>query len=240
MASSNTRRNPDAHKDDLYVTQAEDVACLFQMLMKHGISLNPGLVREPFAGRGDISKFLDMLGFNVVSTDLNDWGAHGYGTSGMDFFDLDLSETTAIVTNPPYTPINDVIRKLTREMQKGSYTCMLVRSTVTESSDRVAILKDGAGLRWVFQYAYRTLCPRVGDNGEPMFKVPDKDGKLVDAPRAVAYAWVVFEHGYTGYPQMDWIDTDVRRAAQRDLVNMAVGYSHGVRAQDGGGLSIGA
>jgi len=224
MATANTRRNIDADKADLYVTQAEDVACLFQMLDKHGIVLDTTKVREPFAGRGDIAKYLERRGLQVLSTDLNDYGSWGYGESGVDFFKLGLADTTAIVTNPPYTAINDVLQYMGDELPEKAIVAMLVRQSILETADRVKILQDYGGLRWVFQYAYRTMCPRVDhETGQAVyFTVREKGGKDIKTPepRAVAYCWVVFDYSYNGHPQIDWITKETQAAAQMELCRL--------------------
>lgn len=225
MATANTRRNAEADEADLYVTQAEDVACLFLMLEKHGITLDTSRMREPFAGRGDISKYLERRGCTVESTDLNDYGRWGYGKAGQDFFKLDLRDTTAIVTNPPYTVINEVLTYLGEELREPAICCMLVRQSILETADRVQVLKDFGGLRWVFQYAYRTICPRIDKGtGEAIyFTTKEAGGKQRKTPeaRAVAYCWVVFDYGYAGHPQIDWIDKEIQRKAQTDLARLA-------------------
>jgi len=224
MATPNTRRNSDAHEADLYVTQAEDVACLFQMLAKHGVELDTARVREPFAGRGDVAKYLERKGIAVEATDLHDYGKWGYGETGQDFFSLDLRDTTAIVTNPPYTVINDVLRYMAEELPTKAIVCMLVRQSILESADRVQILKDYGGLRWVFQYAYRTLCPRIDqETGMAIYHtIKVKNGREVKVPepRAVAYCWIVLDYSYQGYPQVDWITKVDHQAALRELVRL--------------------
>ncbi len=221
MATANTRRNAEADDADLYVTQAEDVACLFHMLDKHGINLDTTRMIEPFAGRGDIAKYLERRGLTVVSTDLHDYGPWGYGTPGQDFFTLNLSDVTAIVTNPPYTVINDVLQYMGDSLPEKAVVAMLVRQSILETADRVKILQDYGGLRWVFQYAYRTLCPRIDPlTGQALYHTEsEKAGKTVSTPaaRAVAYCWVVFDYSYTGHPQIDWITKDVQYRAQREM-----------------------
>jgi len=248
MATANTRRNDDANEADLYITQPEDVACLFVMLEKHGISLPHGTIREPFAGRGDIAKYLERRGYTVVSTDLNDYGDWGYGKSGEDFFKQDFTQCAAIVTNPPYSEINDVVRYLGDEMPEQSMVCMLVRQQFLESADRVSILQQYGGLNWVFQYAYRTLCPRIDHTtGEAIYhteKVVGGKTKKTPEPRAVAYCWVVFDYSYTGPVMLDWITKDVQAAARAEMVKLPIHPEDAKRADQRvaaktGGFKIG-
>jgi hypothetical protein len=55
--------------------------------------------REPACGTGWISKELMAAGYEVVSTDLVEYG---YGTGGRDFLAETRPLAKHIVTNPPY------------------------------------------------------------------------------------------------------------------------------------------
>jgi hypothetical protein len=58
-----------------------------------------GSIHEPACGEGHISRELEAAGFDVFSTDLNDWG---YGYPGLDFLRQSRPRAKHIVTNPPY------------------------------------------------------------------------------------------------------------------------------------------
>ena len=58
-----------------------------------------GDIWEPACGEGAISRECKRAGYNVVSTDLADYG---YGTSGHDFLKASKPLAKHIVTNPPY------------------------------------------------------------------------------------------------------------------------------------------
>lgn len=55
---------------------------------------------EPACGCGNISKVLESMAYDVLSTDLYD---RGYGKSGIDFLTAELpTDVITIITNPPY------------------------------------------------------------------------------------------------------------------------------------------
>lgn len=58
-----------------------------------------GDIWEPACGDGAISRELVAAGYDVIATDITDWG---YGYSGYDFLKLDKPFARNIVTNPPY------------------------------------------------------------------------------------------------------------------------------------------
>ncbi len=58
-----------------------------------------GDIWEPACGQGAISKVLLKSGYQVVSTDLADYG---YGKPDVDFLQTKLPRAKHIVTNPPY------------------------------------------------------------------------------------------------------------------------------------------
>src|SRR5262249_43677850 len=63
------------------------------------VELFAGDIWEPACGNGAISKELAAAGYDVVSTDITDWG---YGEPGHDFLACQSPRARNIVTNPPY------------------------------------------------------------------------------------------------------------------------------------------
>jgi len=58
-----------------------------------------GCIWEPACGQGAISKECEAAGYDVVSTDLADYG---YGEAGCDFLSAEVPRAKHIITNPPY------------------------------------------------------------------------------------------------------------------------------------------
>lgn len=58
-----------------------------------------GDIWEPACGDGAISRELVAAGYDVIATDITDWG---YGYAGYDFLKAEKPFARNIVTNPPY------------------------------------------------------------------------------------------------------------------------------------------
>ena len=58
-----------------------------------------GTIWEPACGQGAIAKECEAAGYDVVSTDLADYG---YGEAGCDFLSAEVPRAKHIITNPPY------------------------------------------------------------------------------------------------------------------------------------------
>ena len=105
-AQKSVRSSVERHENDLYTTDPEAVR---QLLKREKFHVD---VLEPCAGLGHISEELSKHGYNVTSSDINDYG---YGTPNRDFLtDFFFDEHTQefdIVTNPPYNLAIDMVQR---------------------------------------------------------------------------------------------------------------------------------
>lgn len=142
---------------------------------------------EPACGDGAISKVLIEAGHNVFSTDLND---HGYGSAGIDFLNAVTFTENQVVTNPPFKLADQFVTKcVTLGIEKFALLCKL---QFLEGQKRSKILQS-SGLARVWIFSKRLSLTR---NGLPM-----KNGGMI------AFAWFCFERGYTGKPEIGWIES---------------------------------
>ena len=93
MSNTQTRQ-----KDDFYPTPPEATEALLDNERFDSV------VWEPAAGDGAIAEVMTKHGYNVVASDLNDYG---YCKAGTDFLmETKLPEVhrpvTSLITNPPY------------------------------------------------------------------------------------------------------------------------------------------
>ena len=58
-----------------------------------------GSIWEPACGQGAIAEVCETAGYEVVATDLANYG---YGEAGVDFLKCEMPRAKHIVTNPPY------------------------------------------------------------------------------------------------------------------------------------------
>ena len=178
-------RHPDsARGNDLYETP--EVATL--SLLAH--EPLPPTILEPACGRGAISKVLRRAGHTVLENDIVDYGQGQ--DSVQDFLNFEPVQTgriDAVVTNPPYRLAQQFVR---HALTLCPHVFMLLRLTFYESERRTDVL-ERAGLTRV--HVFRNRLPMMHRDGWT--------GNRVSNP--TAFAWFVWERGYTGKPEIDRI-----------------------------------
>ena len=167
---------------DFYATSPKAIDELFKVIDK------PTEVRECACGAGHLSKRMRELGVKVYSSDLID---RGYGTPGIDFLAMRNLVAPVIITNPLYRYAKEFVL---HALELGAeQVCMFLKLTFLE----------GVGRQELFQeYPPHTVAVftrriQVARNGDPeMFKKSS----------AACYAWFIWEKGYTGKPEIVWIN----------------------------------
>lgn len=167
---------------DFYATEPKAIDELYKVI---GV---PEKVWECACGAGHLSKRMEQLGSEVISTDLID---RGHGVGGVDFLQADVLLAPVIITNPPYRYAKEFVL---HALELGAeMVCMLLKLTFLE----------GVGRQELFQkypprtVAVFTLRAKIARNADPeMFKKSS----------AVCYAWFIWEKGYTGKPEITWIN----------------------------------
>jgi hypothetical protein len=168
-------------KDDFYESPPDAVEALLS------VEKFDGAIWEPACGQGAISMVLKDHGYDVVSTDLV-W--RGYGEKHpIDFLMEYKPLAPNIITNPPFKNANDFI-KLACALSTGK-VAFLLRLACLEGSARRKIFETTPLARvWVF--SKRLTMWRNGV-------------KTSDAGGTVAFAWFVWESGFTGKPTLGWL-----------------------------------
>ena len=100
MVGGTTGKARRAH--DFYPTPPGTTRPILPLLREHF----PLLIWEPCCGDGAISEVLKADGKQVVSTDLID---RGYGEGVVDFLNTGRPLAYAIVTNPPFNLVDEII-----------------------------------------------------------------------------------------------------------------------------------
>ena len=168
-------------KDDFYPTPPAATEALLS------VEQFDGAIWEPACGDGAISKVLESRGHAVVSTDLVE---RGYGRSRVDFLMEQGSLAPNIVTNPPFKMVSPFVRQALR-LSTGK-VAFLLRLACLEGTARRQIY-DTSPLARVWVFSRRLTMYRRGE--------PTGSGGVL------AFAWFVWEHGYTGKPTLGWLDT---------------------------------
>jgi hypothetical protein len=189
MTSPNTKRNEDKDSKDLYNTPIEaliaaDDAGIFDKFSSY---------YDPCNGLGEISNFLKHQGSSVYTGDIFDYGDQN---EVVNFFDVTTSPTQqCIVFNPPFKLTGQFID---HALSLCPNLIMFNRATVLETNDRsVKHAEKHWPLKEFYSFGNRVSCTKGVDR--------------LPTANSVWYGWFVYECGYKGKPQMDWLFT--KRAA---------------------------
>ena len=167
--------------NDYYATEPKAVELLLQ---KEKFS---SIILEPSCGEGHISRVLLDNGYAVKSSDLID---RGFGEV-KDFFEVD-EFCGDIITNPPYKVALDFVKHSLDIIPEGSKVAMFLKLQFLEGKARKEFYKENPPKK-IYVASGRLNCAKNGKFEE--FK-----------SSAVAYAWFVWEKGYQGSPEIDWIN----------------------------------
>lgn len=173
----------ERQQDDYYATEPKATEWLLKLERFEGPIL------EPSCGEGHISKILIDEGYQVVSRDLID---RGYG-SVADFLSKDNTEWNGdIVTNPPYKYAQEFVEKALEIIPEGHKVAMFLKLQFLEGKHR-RMLFESMPPKCVWVSSSRLKCAMNGDF--------DSVGGS-----ATAYAWFVWEKGFSGDPIIKWFN----------------------------------
>lgn len=183
LGSSNHTPNERA-ANDYYATEPQAV----EMLL--ALETFAPVIWEPACGEGHISKVLAAHGYEVISTDLI---YRGFGEpEPMDF----LTETFPnfegdIITNPPYSAGLEFVERALETVRPGGKVAMFLKVQFLEGKRRGELFAKTPP-RTIYISRSRLACAKNGD-----FEHTEK---------AIAYAWYVWEKGFTGDPVIKWFN----------------------------------
>ena len=182
----------EREKHDYYATEPKATEILLQ-----NEKFTP-YVWECACGEGHISEVLKKHNYNVKSSDLID---RGYpGTEVLDFFkvkkeDIKSDYPRDIITNPPYKFAKEFVEHALDISMNGTKVAMFLKLTFLESKARKKLFEKHPP-KIVYVSSSRLQCAKNGD-----FETY-KEG----VGTAVAYAWFVWEKGFSGAPIIKWIN----------------------------------
>ena len=155
-------------------------------------------VWECACGEGHLSSVLSEHGYDVKSSDIIN---RGYpSTEVIDFLQCQKSDiaydfSRDIITNPPYKYAQSFVEKAFELADNGNKIAMFLKLTFLEGKARRKLFEKFPP-RTIYVASGRLLCAKNG-----MFEEMIKGGGS-----AVAYAWFVWEKGYTGDTVVKWIN----------------------------------
>ena len=125
----------------------------------------------------------------MESTDLID---RGYGKGGIDFLMEYAALAPNIVTNPPFKLAVPFVRK-SLELTTGK-VAMLLKIAFLEGIERSKLFATSPLAR-VHVFSQRLAFVPGGTT----------EARTLDGGGMMAFAWFVWEHGYSGQPTLGWI-----------------------------------
>ena len=171
----------DRQQDDYYATDPKTITPLFEREdFDHRIW-------ECACGEGHLSEAMLEYGKDVFSTDKVD---RNYGQI-MDFLEEDMDWYGDIITNPPYKFAKEFVEKSLNILQEGKKLAMFLKVQFLEGQKRKEMFEKYPP-KIIYIFSKRQQCAMNGEF--------EKYGVS-----AVAYAWFVWEKGFTGEPVVRWI-----------------------------------
>lgn len=181
----------EREKDDFYSTPNSVTIAATRWLKKNIPECVDWKIWEPAAGNGRMIEALKDAEMNVVA--MSDIVDRGYSGVVLEDF-LNATEmkddSNCIFTNPPYKLATEFLDKFLQISKDGDYYIFLGRLQFLEGEKRGKLF-DKCPPKKVLIFRKRVDCWK---NDIP----PEGSG-------AVCYAWFVFQKGFKGKPEIDWL-----------------------------------
>lgn len=190
IGASNHTEN-EREVDDFYAT---DPIAIDKLLKVERPNQN---IWECACGKGHLSNRLGEKGFTVISSDIVDRGYKAF-TYQEDFLtakEAPYSGRFDILTNPPYKNAKEFVLKALDFLRSGCKCYMFLKLTFLEGKARFEQLFKNNPPKAIYVFSERIMCAK---NAE-FQKMKDGGGSCV------AYAWFVWEKGFTGTTSLKWI-----------------------------------
>jgi hypothetical protein len=172
-------------KNDYYGTNPESTKALLK------VESFDDYIWEPAAGHHLIANVLEEAGYEVLTTDLVDYG---FGDDTGDFLAIEGENFHEgdIITNPPYGLATEFALKALEVVTPGHKVAMFLRTLFLEGTKRYEKLFRDQPPRTVYVFTNR----QVSDKNDDFNK-----------GSAVSYSWFVWVKGYQGPTEIKWINS---------------------------------
>jgi len=168
--------------NDYYATHPDTLVPLLRL---HKFSKN---IWECANGGGHLSSRLKEYGYSVKTSDKFDYGNN---VELLDFLTFKGTFNGDIITNPPYKHAQGFVEKALEIIPNGNKVAMFLKLTFLEGQKR-QLMFEKYPPKEVLVFSKRQLCAKGGD-----FKSYPSS--------AIAYAWFVWEKGFSGDPIIKWV-----------------------------------
>lgn len=180
-------------ENDFYATDPKTVDLFMLRALKDGLfqEMRGKEIWECACGNGNIAEVLKRYFPNstIKATDIVD---RGYGIGNVDFLKA-TSTSHMIITNPPFSLINEFIKQGLNLTDR--YLVLFAKIQTLEGIDRKKLLENSP-LQYVYVHSTRQA---TWKNGQPK----DPNGKKWAT--TMCLAWFVWDKTYTGEPIIRFI-----------------------------------
>lgn len=183
----------EREKNDYYAT---DPSCVEDLLKREQFDTH---IWECAAGGGHIADVLIKHGYEVQESDIIN-----RGRTNFNYYDMLKQEDVRgekitkwygdIITNPPYKYAKEFIENCINMVDEKRKIAMFLKLTFLEGQARGKFFMENPPKR-IYVYSKRAKCAINGNF--------DNTGSS-----AVAYAWFIWEKGFKGKPEIEWINDD--------------------------------
>ena len=176
----------DRESNDYYATDPE---ALEKLLRRERFN---HYVWECACGGGHLSRVLKRNGYNVKSSDIINRGYES--TEILDFLkvtkdDIKREIPRDIISNPPYKYAKEFVEHALDISMDSVKIAMFLKVTFLEGQARAKLFKKYPP-KTIYVFSKRVECAKNG---------------VFLGTSAVAYAWFIWEKGFTGAPVIKWI-----------------------------------
>lgn len=185
--ATSTHSLTEREKDDFYATEPKAIELLLE---KESFNKN---IWENANGEGHLSNVLIDKGYNVFKSDIINRNGDKE-TKIIDFLEIEerpIDDSFDIITNPPYKIALDFCKKGLELLREGEKMAMFLKIQFLESQERYNFFKENP-LKKIYVASKRLNCAKDGNFDK--YK-----------SSAVCYAWFVWQKGFKGSLQIDWI-----------------------------------
>lgn len=179
----------EREEQDYYATDPKAIEMLLEFE-----TFSP-YVWECACGEGHLSKVLLENGYKVKNSDIVNRGYEN--TEIIDFLsvkkeDIRKDVSRDIITNPPYKYAKEFVEKAIEISMDSTKIAMFLKLTFLEGKSRYKLFEKYPPKK-IYVFSSRVKCAKNGD-----FQSIGSS--------AVAYAWFIWEKGFTGEPIVKWFN----------------------------------
>lgn len=189
ILGSSNHSESERVKDDFYATPKIAVDKLFLELEKLNINL-PKIIIEPSVGTGSIAIPFCKKGYSIIGFDIIDRGFPNTNIADWLTVSRPDIDNLAIVANFPYNKIQEHTEHSLSVLKDGEYLIELAKIQFLEGKARREMFNKNPP-KYVLVFSERIKCLANGEN--------------TGGSSAICFCWYIFQKGFKGMPQVDWL-----------------------------------